>query len=110
MNKLTGRAAIDYAAANGLTLNAYSSPIDDARSGLTVDEAREEYRDDLNLLWVEAEESPVSIETENAILSIGHEFLPAVALKVIRGDGLTPAEATEYKSWLAEQAAGMAAE
>lgn len=45
----------------------------------------------------------VDIETENQILSIGDEFLPACA-RVVRDGG----EATdEYRTWLASQVAEM---
>lgn len=52
----------------------------------------------------------INIETENQILSIGSEFLPAVARKARDGEDLTEQERTEYQSWLAGQLAQMAAE
>ena len=38
--KLIGLAAIDIAEANGLPLNKYNDPIEDARTGLDIAEAR----------------------------------------------------------------------
>lgn len=51
-----------------------------------------------------------NIEIENAILSIGSEFLPLVARKVRDGAELTETEATEYAEWLAGQIEQMTAE
>lgn len=47
----------------------------------------------------------IDVETENQILSIGTEFLPAVARKVRDGEELTAAERAEYEEWLAGQVA-----
>lgn len=38
-NKLTGRAAVTYAETHGLTLSKYADPVEDARTGLTVEQA-----------------------------------------------------------------------
>lgn len=51
--KLTGIKAIEYAETNGLTLNKYTDPTEEARAGLTVAEAREIAREDASLIWVE---------------------------------------------------------
>jgi hypothetical protein len=51
--------------------------------------------------------STTNTETENAILSIGSEFLPAAARKVRDGEDLTAAERAEYEVWLAEQVSKM---
>ena len=51
--KLTGYDALNHAAADGRKLNKYADPIEGARSGLTVDEAREICREDPSLIWVE---------------------------------------------------------
>jgi len=40
------------------------------------------------------------IEIENHILSIGSEFLPAVARKVRDGFDLTAEERAQYRCWL----------
>lgn len=49
--KLTGYAAIDYAEANGLTLSKYNDPTEDAREGLTPDEARKVASEDPSLIY-----------------------------------------------------------
>ena len=51
MIKLTGREAIDYAAAHDLMLRKYTDPTEQARL-VTVDEAREIAREDPELVWV----------------------------------------------------------
>lgn len=63
MMKITGHAAIDHAARQGLTLNKYADPIEEARAGLTVEEAEEVAREDASLIWitVQGEEEPHSI-------------------------------------------------
>ena len=60
---ITGHAAIDHAARQGLTLNKYADPIEVARAGLTVEEAEEVAREDASLIWitVQGEEEPHSI-------------------------------------------------
>ena len=50
--KLTGYEAINYAEANGLTLSKYNDPIEDAREGLTPDEARNIALEDPTLIYV----------------------------------------------------------
>lgn len=50
---LTGRAAIEFAAANSLTLNKYADPVEGARTGLMVAEAREIAAQDAGLIWIE---------------------------------------------------------
>ena len=50
---LTGTAAIDYAEARSLTLNKYADPVEDAREGLSVEEARKIAAEDPSLIWVE---------------------------------------------------------
>lgn len=51
---LSGYEAIEYAEANGLTLNKYNDPTEDAREGLTVAEARKIAAEDASLIWVDA--------------------------------------------------------
>ena len=51
-NTLTGREAIDYAEANGLTLNKYEDPTEEAHTGLTVDQANKIAREDASLIWI----------------------------------------------------------
>lgn len=55
--RLTGHDAIERAAHDGLTLNKYEAPTEGARSGLTVDEAREIAREDPSLIWCEASDT-----------------------------------------------------
>ena len=55
MSKITGYAAIEYAERHGLTLNKYADPTEDARDGLTPDDARQIAREDPSLIYVEAE-------------------------------------------------------
>ena len=43
------------------------------------------------------------IEFENQVLSVGREFLPAVAIKVLDGQPLTDAERAEYEAFLEAQ-------
>lgn len=49
--RLTARAAIDHAAAHGLTLNKFADPTEGAREGLTVAEAREIAAQDPSLIY-----------------------------------------------------------
>ena len=49
---ITGHVAIDHAARQGLTLNKYADPIEEARAGLTVEEAEEVAKEDASLIWI----------------------------------------------------------
>ena len=49
---LTGKNAIRYAQANGLTLSKYEDPTEEAREGLTVAEAEAVAREDANLIYL----------------------------------------------------------
>ena len=53
--KLTGLAAIDIAEANGLPLNKYEDPIEDARTGLDIDEARKVAGEDHSHVYIHVE-------------------------------------------------------
>lgn len=55
MKRLTGKDAIDYAADNGLSLNKYTDPTEEARSGLTVEEALEIAAEDPSLIWLDVQ-------------------------------------------------------
>ena len=55
MTRLTGREAIEYAEAHGLALHKYADPIEGARDGVTVDEARDIAREDPSLIWLDAD-------------------------------------------------------
>ena len=49
---ITGQAAIDYATTSNQTLNKYADPIEEARAGLTIEEAEEVAREDASLIWI----------------------------------------------------------
>lgn len=49
---ITGFAAIEYAEEHGLTLGKYTDPTEEAREGLSVDEAREIADEDPSLIYV----------------------------------------------------------
>jgi hypothetical protein len=53
---LRGQDAITYAEANGLTLNKYNDPIEDAREGLTLEDARKIAREDAGLIYLEVDQ------------------------------------------------------
>lgn len=75
MRRLTGLAAIDYAAARGLVLSKYTDPTDEARDGLTVAEAREIARVDPSLVYLE-------IGARYAAISRGHAEADAMAARL----------------------------
>lgn len=50
---ITGLDAINHAEAHGLRLSKYADPIEDAREGLTVDEAREVAAEDASLIYLQ---------------------------------------------------------
>lgn len=52
-NILEGFAAIEYAEDHDLTLSKYNDPTEDAREGLTPDEARAVAREDPKLIWLD---------------------------------------------------------
>lgn len=52
MKTLTGRDAISYAEANGLTLSKHADPTEGTRAGLTVEEAEEVAAEDPSLIWI----------------------------------------------------------
>lgn len=49
---LTGREAIKAAEERGLALNKYADPVEEAREGLTVEEARQIAHEDPSLVYV----------------------------------------------------------
>ena len=51
--ELNGQIAIDLARLNGLTLNKYADPIEDARTGLTPEEAQVIAREDPRLIYID---------------------------------------------------------
>jgi hypothetical protein len=52
--RLTGTAAIEIAEAADILLSKYADPIEDAREGLTVSEAREVASEDPGLVYLDA--------------------------------------------------------
>lgn len=50
--RLTGTDAIDYAEEHGRSLSKYTDPVEEAREGLTPDEAREIAREDCSLIYI----------------------------------------------------------
>lgn len=57
----TGHDAIEFAEQTGTTLNKYEDPVEEARSGLTVEEAREIASEDPSLIWVEDETEDLTL-------------------------------------------------
>jgi hypothetical protein len=53
MKRLEGFAAIEYAEAHGLTLDKYNDPTEEAREGLSPDEARAVAREDARLIYLD---------------------------------------------------------
>lgn len=53
--KLKGYEAINYAEAHGLTLSSYNDPTEDARNGLTPEEARRIASEDPNLIYLDVD-------------------------------------------------------
>jgi len=53
MTTLHGYDAIEYAERHGLRLSKHTDPIEHAREGLTVDEARDIARDDPSLIYLD---------------------------------------------------------
>lgn len=60
--RLSGYGAIEYAERHGMELSKYSDPVEDAREGLTVEEAREIAREDPNLIHLDVEEMDYYID------------------------------------------------
>lgn len=55
--KLTGHDAIAFAESNGVTLSKYHDPIEGAREGLTVEEAKEVAAEDPSLIYLNTADS-----------------------------------------------------
>lgn len=53
MPRLTAHDAIEYAAAHGLTLRKYADPTEDAREGLSIEEARAIATEDPSLIYLD---------------------------------------------------------
>ena len=52
MKNLSGYDAIEYAEREGLTLSKYADPTEDARDGLSIEEARDIAREDPALIYI----------------------------------------------------------
>lgn len=52
---LTGHDALDHARQHGLLLGKYADPTEDAREGLSVEEAEEIASEDPSLIWIEVQ-------------------------------------------------------
>lgn len=52
MAKITGQDAIRYAEEHGLTLRKFASATEDARDGVTIEEAKRIAAEDPSLIWV----------------------------------------------------------
>ncbi len=61
---IKGNAAIEMAVEKGLTLNKYADPTEGARSGLSVEEARELAKQDPSLVYLTVEMTTFTITTE----------------------------------------------
>lgn len=73
MAKLTGSAAITYAERHDLTLSKYTDPTEEARDGLSVEEARAIAREDASLIWLEVSDATA------AAVALGSARTPAKA-------------------------------
>ena len=51
--RIHGLEAIDYADVHGLTLSKYADPTEDAREGLSADEARDITAEDSSLIYID---------------------------------------------------------
>lgn len=51
---LTGQEAIAYATLNELALNKYADPTEDARGGVSIEEASKIASEDPSLIWIES--------------------------------------------------------
>lgn len=87
MPRLTGSDAIDYAEAHGLTLSKYTDPTEEAREGLTPDEAREIAREDPTLIWIDAPPRRYYIYTDADQTTIEALDMDAAAREWARRDG-----------------------
>jgi len=59
--KLTGMEAISYVAGGGGTLHKYADPTEEARDGLTIQEARRIAHEDPNLIWTEIKNDALAV-------------------------------------------------
>lgn len=78
-SRLTGYDAITYAECHGLTLSKYNDPLEEAREGLTVAEARQVAREDMSLIYLDVlDMAPYAIVTaQGIIVSLHTDPVPA---------------------------------
>jgi hypothetical protein len=102
----SGYDAIEYAVANGLTLNKYADPIEDAREGLSVAEARKVASEDPNLIYVTADKVTQRLiatwndgqnpATDEPIAVRWNDDTPATMADFARIDGSSQSDAFEH--------------
>ncbi len=98
--RITGDEAVRLAERDGLTLRKYNDPTEDARSGLTPDEARDVIREDPHLIYVDV--VPMGWTGEAIGYNVSDYFRTVGVRQEYQGpddDGIEPtwadAEATE---------------
>jgi hypothetical protein len=69
--KVTGYEAIDYAQEHALTLNKYTDPTEEARTGLGIAEATEIAAEDPSLIYVEVQSKYVIQDAAGEIVTGG---------------------------------------
>ena len=57
MTRIYGHEALEYACTNDVLLSKFSDPIEDAREGLTVDEAEDVAHEDPGLIYIDVAET-----------------------------------------------------
>lgn len=77
-SRITGYAAIDYAARTGATLRKYADPEDGARE-VTLDEAREIAREDAGLIYADAPAAWAQTMTEERLRELEAHFAELAA-------------------------------
>ena len=73
MSKIHGTTAIDYTEAKGLTLGKHTDPTEEARTGLTVAEAREIAREDPGLIYCDTAQ-----QSEAGEMAADHQDMQAL--------------------------------
>lgn len=76
--RIEGQNAITLAETLGLALSKHADPVEDARDGLTVEEAREIAREDASLIYVDADESDLWEAWRDAQSALTHDALDTV--------------------------------
>lgn len=76
--RITGYAAIDYAARTGAALRKHADPVDGARE-VSADEARDIAREDAGLIYVDAPASWAQTMTEDRLRKLEAYFADLAA-------------------------------